>query len=610
MLQSPHMLKEHGLVLYKGRPAVIGSVGEKIAITVEGGAVVRVREKDVELLHPGPIDNPEAALCGPEGDIDAAWELIQGSTVSLRELAELAYGDFSPQSAWAVYAELKDGLRFSGGVHALNAKTPQERNAEAERRRDKEKSEQERTAFLERLKKQQLSLPDDAAKLQDVEALAYSLSEHSRTIKDLGEKESPEAAHKLLLKLGVWTETNNPHPRRFGLQLSNAKVPLAPPPKEARLDLRGLRAFAIDNEWSDDPDDALSIDGSALWVHVADPAASLKPDSEADKEARGRGTSYYLPEACYRMLGPGALDYFALGIADESPALSFRLTLDKDAAITDVSIHKTLIRAERLSYASADKAAEDASLAPLFALAERLAERRRANGAIDIELPEVHIKVHTDEVSITPILKSRSAALVRECMVAAGQGAALWALRHRLPFPYVSQERGELPADISPAYAGAYQLRRCMRPRRLSTQIGTHEALGLEQYSQVTSPLRRYTDLVAHQQLRLELDGIKPLDEETIMSRVAAAEAAAQAASQAERVSRLHWTLVYVSRHPETIWDAVVVERKGNRATILIPELGMETQTALSGEAALNSVIHVKAQTIRLPELFAAFSVL
>jgi hypothetical protein len=53
-------------------------------------------------------------------------------------------------------------------------------------------------------------------------------------------------------------------------------------------------------------------EGYSLWVHVADPAASVLPGSPADIEARSRGTTLYLPEGASRMLGEEVLSLFVL----------------------------------------------------------------------------------------------------------------------------------------------------------------------------------------------------------------------------------------------------------------------------------------------------------
>jgi exoribonuclease-2 len=253
-----------------------------------------------------------------------------------------------------------------------------------------------------------------------------------------------------------------------------------------------------------------------------------------------------------------------------------------------------------------------AGLAELFRLADRNRARRLAAGAVIINLPETHITVGEETVAIERIESYRSADMVQECMLLAGEGAALWALQQRIAFPFISQETGDLPAAPLPGLAGAYQLRRCMRPRTLSVKPGLHWGLGLEQYTQVTSPLRRYTDLLAHQQIRAHLQGRQSLDEEAVLLALAAGEAAATATVQAERASRSHWTMVYLSEQrgenaADARWEGVVMEKKGSRATVMIPSLGLETQVAAGSDAAPNDALSLSLASIKIPVLEAVF---
>ena len=49
------MIQEKALVLYKTRPALITDrEGDKISISVLAGDKLKVREKDIETLHPWP----------------------------------------------------------------------------------------------------------------------------------------------------------------------------------------------------------------------------------------------------------------------------------------------------------------------------------------------------------------------------------------------------------------------------------------------------------------------------------------------------------------------------------------------------------------------------
>ena len=665
------MKNEKGLVIYKNHPALItGFEREKIIITVLGGETFKVKDKDVEQIHPGPCTVMELEAPPPEGNSREAWELLldeskaESPGMPLKEFAELVYGVYSPRSALAVWELLRDGLYFTGYILSIRAR-PRAAVAEDKKKREgKQWEEREKAAFLEKMKKLpplkgtspsepvELSAADRRF-LQDVEALALGRSDKSRTMKELGKSETPEEAHSLLLASGAWTVWENPHPDRFGLSRDSAKNIPPPPPEEDRVDLTGLTAYAIDNSWSDDPDDAVSLespdangkfaDGKPaggcyrLWVHVADPAASIPPGSPADMEARDRGATLYLPEGALRMIAPEALPLFALGLSDVSPALSFKMEIKPDSTIGRTEIFPSLVRVTRLTYKEADAllsggSEKAANLAALLALAEANVERRLNTGAVIIDLPDAHIHVNLgggkNVISVEPLPSYRSAEMVRECMLLAGEGAARWAIQNQVPFPFISQEAGELPEKRLPGLAGVWQLRRSMRPRNLSSRPGVHWGLGLDQYTQVTSPLRRYTDLLCHQQIRARLNGSPLLGDEEILFRAAAAEAAAAAASRAEKASRAHWMAVYLSLRKDSggdtsgsdavgggaigsgavIWEAVVLDRKGNKGTVVIPALGLETQVSLRGTEEPNEKIRLKLISVKIPEGEAGFS--
>jgi exoribonuclease-2 len=401
------------------------------------------------------------------------------------------------------------------------------------------------------------------------------------------------------------------------LTLTGAKTLINPPPTdEERIDLTHLRSYAIDNAWSVDPDDAISLEGNVLWVHVADPAVSIFAGSPADIEARGRGATLYIPEGAARMINDSALPLFALGLDKTSPALSFKIELDDEGNIKSVDIVRSLVSVTRFAYDDVDNALkspllcvngnvppEDAAIfVKLFELAQRNIRRRESLGAISFSMPEIHISVTEETIDIESVPSYKSAEIVRDCMLLAGEAASAWAIQHRLSFPYVTQEIGDMPNDILPGVAGAYQMRRCMRPRQLSAKPGLHAGMGIDGYTQVTSPLRRYTDLLAHQQIRAFLRGETPLPEDEVLLRLIAGEAAASAVIHAERASRMHWLTVFLSEKKGSIWDAVVLEKKGPRIQIIIPALGFETQTAFKGEAKPGDEIQVAVSSCKIPE--------
>jgi exoribonuclease-2 len=619
------MIPEKSLVAYKNRPALVDQAAEKVSITLLAGEQLKVREKDIELIYPGPCVLSELRGEGPAApapdDLQGARELLEGGTATLKELAELVYGDYTARTSWGAYALLRDGLYFSGTIEAVSSRPPEEVAAEERKRAEKQREADARDRFVRRFapgggEAEPFSDADGADSrrfFQEIEALAYKRTDKNLTLRRLGRPETPVEAHRLLLSSGFWTPLVNPHPARLGLSLCSAKTPLPPPPEEDRVDLTHLVSLAVDNAWSDDPDDAVSIEGNTLYVHVADPAASLEAGSAADREARDRGATLYLPEGVFRMMHPEALGHFALGIHNPSPALSFKLTLDEDGAVAETEIMRSLVTVRRMSYAEADAvegraAGFGAELALLSAVADRNIKRRIKAGAAVIAFPETHIELRDGEISITPITNYASAAMVRECMLMAGEGAAEWAVRRRVPFPYVAQETEGLPNEPLSGLAGAYQIRRCMRPRVLSAKPGAHKGLGLAAYTQVTSPLRRYIDLLAHQQIRAVLRGETPLSENEVLMRLAAGEAAANAAGHAERLSRGHWTAVYLSGKKNSRWEAVALERRGARTVFMIPSLGLETQTALKRNAEPNETVSLILAQVSIPESEISFT--
>jgi exoribonuclease-2 len=606
------MIQKDALVVYKTRPARVSAIADKITLVLVNGETVKAREKDFEFLHPGPLAGFSALKSLHDSDsydmgLREAWELLAGSPTTFKEAAELAFGEWSPVSAWLMYQALQEGIYFSGTANAVTPKDAAQVEAERQKRAAKANESADRGAFLARLKKRAL-LPEDRRFMQDVEALALGQSEKSRTMRDAGFPEDPVAAHRLLLETGVWDVFVNPHPLRNGCATESAKAPIPPQPAvpdaaqgAGRVDLTHLDAFAIDNEGSEDPDDAISITEEAgrtvLWVHVADPAVSVLPDTPADKEARVRGSTLYTPDGVYTMLSPDALPLFALGLQEDTRALTFKLTLNADTTIAAVDIMPARIKVTRLTYRAADELLEKGESPPLAAL-ERLSrkifERRLNNGAVVFDFPEVELSVSADPdnpgkktVEITPDRAYISQGIVKECMLVSGEGAATWALRNKIPFPYISQEAGDPPETLPPGLAGAYQLRRTMRPRAVSNKPGLHWALGLDIYTQVTSPLRRYTDLLCHQQIRAFLSGAPLLNDDEVLSRLLQAERGASAANHAQRASIAHWKQVYLSGKKGSVWDAILLEKRKPRSFFLIPALALETQTALSSEAEL-----------------------
>ncbi len=601
------MIDRGSLVLFKQQAAVVTQRSNKLDIETADGRIIRVRPKDVLLLHPGPVSGFDALKEHETGEIEIAWEILAGSHTTLEELAELIYGVFTPGTAWITWQIILEGEFFGGTPDSVEVYSPEK---VAERRTTRKADAAKKESWNDYINRIRLrrSAPEDACYLKEVEMLAFGRTTRNRTLRSLRRSENPENAHGLLLDVGYWDYSANPYPQRFDLITSQPDLQLPDPPDEPRMDLTHLASFAIDDEGVETPDDAISLEGNRLWVHIADISASVPPDSEIDQDARSRGATLYLPESIVHMLPGSAISHFGLGMAEISPALSFGIDLDDDGRIIRSEIVASLVRVTRTTYSEIETHINEAPFEALLRLTERYRARREEDGAVFIELPEIRVIVREGKVTLQPIRQLASRGLVREAMIMAGEAAAQFASRRGIPLPFAVQEPHEIresPRTISEMYAS----RRSLKARQYKTIPSRHFGLGLESYAQATSPLRRYLDLVVHQQLRSYLRGEKLLSSQEVLARAGAAEAAVGSVRRVDQLSRRHWTIVYLLRCKEWTGEGLIVEKRGLQGKVLVPELGLETQVQLQGDYALDSPISIVLSGINLPRLETHFRV-
>lgn len=450
--------------------------------------------------------------------------------------------------------------------------------------------------------------PDDLTPVQrtEVELLARGKAERSKVIRDAKLNETPEIAHEFLLRRGVWDDLRVPYAERAGIDLSDIALPVPELPLETRLDLTHLPAYAIDDEGSQDPDDAISLEalgaGWRLWVHVADVAALIAPNSPLDLEARARGATLYLPDRIYSMVPNAIVERLGLGLHPTSPALSISIDFDAEWNADTVDVQLTTIKAERLSY-SAAQTRLDAGEEPFVTLRTLYLaskKQREAEGALTIDLPEVRVKLSGTDIEIRSLPRPETRLIVQECMTLAGWAAAIYADDLEIALPYATQDAPtrDVRGDDLPAH---WARRKTLARTRFRPSPGPHHGMGLDAYAQATSPMRRYLDLVVHQQLRAALKEQPGLTGGEIAGRVAQAEMNAGGTRTAERLTRRHYTLAMLTRRPGQVWDAQVVERRGPQATVLIPELALDT--LMSTAAPTGTLLRVQVAEVDLPNL-------
>jgi exoribonuclease-2 len=595
------------LVLYKIHPARVLEVADKITIELESGKNKRVRDKDIALLHPGPLHNLNQ-LQPQKGEVLENWALLEGEQTNLKELSELVFGNYTPATAWAAWQLVAEGVYFKGVPETIQPRTADEVRTEITTRERKAREAEAWDGFLKRVKQGKI-VAEDRKILGEVEALALEKRDRSRILQALGMVETSVVAHRLLIHTGYWAANENPYPRRMGIDESIPNHPIPNLPEENRLDLTHLPAFAIDDEESQDPDDAVSLDGQRIWVHVADVAALVTPGSDMDQEARARGANLYLPDRVIPMLPLEVTHRLGLGIQTPSPALSIGFQLSEQGDVEDVVIHLSWVNVTRISYTEADQRLGEDPFKMLLATSQIYRQRRKDSGAATIRLPEVKIKVNQDKVIILPLPRLNSREMVTDLMLMAGEGVAKFCLEQAIPIPFATQappEEISEPEDMAAMYA----YRRCFKPTQVKVSPSPHAGLGLMTYSRATSPLRRYTDLLTHQQLHSFLKKGQLLDSQELSTRIAQSEMGSSTNRKIERISNNHWCLIYLRDQPDWRGEGVVVAKEGERAMVLIPSIGLETKVRIRRNFDLNDIVKLKPREIDLPDLSCFFRVL
>ncbi len=631
-------MNKNSVVLYKNSVAVVNEIeADKYIIkycsqpaSPSGKKAVyneqKVREKDLVVLHEGPVSSLEKLLSFSDekmsSQIEEVYELLQSDSstenqpVSFEEISEYARNAFAADESWAFYSALLNDVHFAlstedfkNGKIVFIPRSQEEIKQINQKKYEKEHESEIKAAFFERLKNRKLDLPSDAKYMGEVEAFALCKTDKSKVLAEAKIPQTVEKAHQLLIETGIWDITKNPYPTRYGFSFDSAREQLGKMPQEERLVLNDV-AYAIDGENSTDPDDAVSFDGKYLWVHVADPASSVEPDSSIDIAARDRGTTLYIPEGASRMLCESCLEDYALGLKNPSNALSFRIQLDEESQIVDCDVFKTSINVKRLTYAQAEQQKDSSELKVFFELARKNKNRREKNGAVTIQMPEVNIFVdkNTKKVTVEPDVKYESNEMVAECMILAGEAVARFAFKNQIPFPFVSQEKPDFPDNIPQGWAGSFAKIKCMRKRSVGITPAPHAGLGVSFYSQVTSPLRRYGDLIAHQQLRAFIDKRHLLGKDEMLERVAAGDAASIAAKKASRFSDTHWKLVYLLQNPDNEYEGFCIDKRGTDALFLIPQLDMQTTIKNCMQIGLNESKMLKIKKVDIPTQTADFT--
>jgi exoribonuclease-2 len=444
-----------------------------------------------------------------------------------------------------------------------------------------------------------------------------------------------DVAFQLLVALGVWEGDEELSvlryqiPTRFPAEVLAAaeEIPEFTPGQDGHQDFTSLLTFTIDDTDTTEIDDALSVSEEEgflrIGIHITDAGFFIPPDGIVDKAALSRGTTVYLPSGKLPML-PTVLseDKASLVAGAVRPTLSFFARVDETGQVHSEQICRGFIRiGRRLSYSEADAVLRDeendpcaAALRHLSFLAQTRRSLRIAQGAIIIDGDEMKVKVTNGEVSAVVLTNdSPSRTLVGECMILVNEMAARYCRDHSLPALYIAQPPPDEPVPPASSFPTqrvyVHAARRLMKPSQIGITPGPHTALGLDVYTQVTSPLRRYHDLQMQHQIKHHLEQGTPLfDSERLQVIAAGAQESSSAARRAERESTRYWLLRFLeSRKGQTVSGQVVREYNGRSfielddTLLVVPvttspplPLGMAVQVVINHVDARRDVLSVR----------------
>ena len=325
-----------------------------------------------------------------------------------------------------------------------------------------------------------------------------------------------------------------------------------------RRDLTDLEFVTIDTAKTQDIDDALyadiSSDGWTLYVAIADPTAYIEAGSHLQREIAARATSIYFHGDVLPML-PEELSQTTCALSEgvNRPALVCKIAVSDAGEVGNFEFIEATVRSRaKLSYYGVDRylsgnydelMSHATPLEALYQVYRALREHRNKYGLV-MENRREYRWILNDQKrieNIEPYEKMQSQKVVEECMIAANRCAARFLTEHEATGPFVSHPgfRGDrldetrkflalhIPeiADTDPTDLQGYRnimralsatehalplramVNRLLTRAELSTVSSVHMGMALECYTNVTSPLRKYSDFLAHQQIKAALSG-------------------------------------------------------------------------------------------------------
>lgn len=410
---------------------------------------------------------------------------------------------------------------------------------------------------------------------------------------------SPHAAFHLLVKAGIWDRNENIPLLRLEIprEFSKAAMEMADSLQVAEADnlisqgyrdLRHLPVLTIDGKDTRDFDDALHLekkDGNYLvGIHIADVALYIQPGSPLFVEALERATSIYFADGPLPML-PESLSNSKLSLlaGEPRPAMSFLVLLSPDGDLLDLTVTPSIIQVKRrLSYPEADQLLKsDSELATLARLSHKLRQKRLDAGALLLAVPDVNISPGDDdrvEVSLSDV-DTPSRTLIAEFMILANTVGAGFLADREAPGLFRSQPppHQRLVHGLEKDLYQLLKQRKYLAPMSLSTAPKPHSSVGVPHYTTLTSPIRRFLDLIMQHQLRQLWFGRGDFFSKKELNEIAAKLLRnLSRANQARSLRHRYWLLKHLEARIGSQLQFLVVEKTPRRVLGVLADYLLE----------------------------------
>ena len=375
-------------------------------------------------------------------------------------------------------------------------------------------------------------------------------------------KQAGLSAARLFERCGLLGDTHAYHLHRFLHEFfpGGADFPSHPAAAASEeLPLAEVRAFSLDEVGTTEIDDAFSVtrlpSGSVrVGIHIAAPALGITPGSPLDAIARERLSTAYMPGRKYTMLPDDTVAAFSLDHGAAQPAVSLYLEVGPDglprgthSRVERVTIAANLRHAQYDVLNGAFEKGESAGLdyeeelRALWQLAQAL-EKKRGRPSTGAAILDYTFFVEGDRVRIVPRKRgSPLDKLVSELMI------------------LVNTSWGELLAGRD--VAAIYRVQSVGKVR-LSVHPEAHEGLGVACYAWMSSPLRRYVDLVNQWQLVASLQGRRPpftRTSEGLLSALRAFEITYARYDEHQRAMETYWCLRWLLQEGREVVEGAVI---------------------------------------------------